>query len=94
MGIKIQKVTKDKKNILGRRVKESVTGGTGMGSGQYKREVYNRKGKLVRSKTVSKADGNTTVTKKNAAGTIRSVTKSTSRPTMLEKRVNKALGKK
>ena len=94
MGIKVQQVTKDKKNLLGRRVKESITEGTGMGSGQYKREVYNRKGDLVKSKTVSKAGGNTTVTKKNAAGTTRSVTKSMSKPTMLEKRVNKASGKK
>ncbi len=94
MGIKVQAVTKDKKNLLGRRVKESLTEGSGMGSGQYKREVYNKKGALVKSKTVQSAGGNTSVTKKNSAGTTRTVTKKTAKPTMLQKRVDKSLEKR
>lgn len=93
MGVIVKKTTKDKKNLLGRRVVESQ----GVGS-RYpmttKREVYNKKGEMIKSKSVVRSKDGVTKSKTNAAGTTRSVNKSAAKPTMLEKRVNKALGKK
>jgi len=94
MGIVVKKTTKDKKNLLGRRVVESKTVGSSSYPSTTKREVYNKKGEMIKSKSVTRSKDGVTKSKTNAAGTTRSVNKSMAKPTMLEKRVNKALGKK
>jgi hypothetical protein len=89
MGIIIKKTTKDKNNLLGRRVVESQSYGFGNPT-TTKRDVYNKKGELIKSKSISRGEDGVTKSKTNASGNTRSVNKPLDyRETRLEKRVNK-----
>jgi hypothetical protein len=93
MGVIVKQTTKDKKNLLGRRVVESQSYGSGRPL-TTKREVYNKKGEMIKSKSVARGKDSVTKSKTNAAGTTRTVSKPKAKKTMLENRVSKALNSK
>jgi hypothetical protein len=92
MGVVVKYTTKDKKNLLGRKVVES--GSRSKNGSNTSREVYNRKGELIKSKSISRQGGTMTKSKTNASGTTRTVSKPSDKKTMLEKRVSKAINSK
>lgn len=89
MAIRLKTVTKDKKNLLGRRVIESKLSPVG-GKTTSRRDVYNRNGELIKSKSVDRLGNNVTKTKSTPSMT-KTVNKQMSRPTSLEKRTSKGM---